>query len=381
MHATRQNIAIYLTMLLSLLLLSCRGTGDVTVFTRTTIPERNVPFEFQGADFYLDSDEGTLDEITGLYTPSYRLAFSFRNKTPFFSAGYTVTDNDGNILIEKENVKPVKAEKRDYTYTIEDTFTDIFTHNQLHYILTIKYGNETRDYQGLLENSTIPALDEITFGPFITRYRDNSVSTSLAVTCRITNSRDVEWIRLIPPSLDSFWNIPWKTEMNSILASGTVSDQETQNQLNNGDYVLQINLGPAGTIQREFAVHDFFNNTTGPNYGLPIANELDSGKDAITLDIDLLEKVERIEIWVYAVYGDREQKLGTAKFSTASEVISKKEIRDLLIDDFGNKIKVKNNKQYEYRIMLYSKEFNGLQYLSISDKYPITFQGFLFFPF
>ena len=88
------------------------------------------------------------------------------------------------------------------------------------------------------------------------------------------------------------------------------------------------------------------------------------------------EKIDRMEVMIYTDYEGTMQKLGTAKLLMVREELSKKDLMKAFSDDFGNKIKLKNNKTYYYQVYLYSKEFNELTYVSVSEMIPIVFQGF-----
>ena len=51
------------------------------------------------------------------------------------------------------------------------------------------------------------------------------------------------------------------------------------------------------------------------------------------------------------------------------------------MDDNGNSIKIEYNKDYKFKIYSFSKEINGIKYVSISDEYTLNIYRFKLFPF
>jgi len=94
----------------------------------------------------------------------------------------------------------------------------------------------------------------------------------------------------------------------------------------------------------------------------------------LKLEISFLDLVENMEIWFYAE--DNYQKIGSVKYLSGVENISKKELFTLVKDDFGNIVKLKFNKKYFYKVYLQSKDVEGIRYISISSFKEIKFQGF-----
>jgi hypothetical protein len=101
----------------------------------------------------------------------------------------------------------------------------------------------------------------------------------------------------------------------------------------------------------------------------------------ITLDMDFLDKVDYVELTLFSDKEKNAQKLGTVKFATPVTSILKKELFEMFFDDNDNRVKLKYNKKYYYKISVYSREYNLIRYISISDPIPVTFPGFKLFDF
>lgn len=375
-----KKILLY-TILTIIFIQACKTMPDNTSNSDLDPVEhiKDVQFEFNGFHYEIDREN---TEITdqGLHKLNYTLVFSFRNKNNKFTASYEIRDIDDNILVKKEGVSPLQKDGKLQEYVIEDNYTSVFSHSQLKYTLTIEKNDEQRDYEGNFINENFPTLTDFTIGPIISKHVDNKIHVSLSLELIILNCSDITWIRLIPPSYDSYWNIPWVIEDDIIKATGTIYDKN-KTSIRNGNYILQINYGEYGNIEKELMIIDFFNNKKGANYGLPVSNLEKEEKNQILLDINLIEKAHTMELWIYSKINDELQKIGTARYNTPVINISKKGLKDSIYDDFGNQVKIKNNKEYYFQVYLYSHEFNGIEYISISDIYPFKIKGFPFLSF
>lgn len=368
-----------------LLLITCKTTikkeesNKKSSDFKSNIFERDVNFEFIEFDFSIVEDKSVVSDEE-IYNVNYNISFRFRNRNNNFFVNYKLFDENNNVLLERKNVKPIKDKIKKNNFLITDNFLDTLYHSRIKYYLSVEIDNEKKEYEDEFLNKLFPLLDEFSFGPIITKYEDNKVNFSLLINLALKNCREVKWIHFIPPSLDSYWNIPWENNFFEIIASGVIYEKD-KNFIENGKYILQINLDKYGIIQKEIEIVDFFNNKTGPNYGLPIASEIEADKNHIRLDMNLLEKIDFMEIWLFSHIGANLQKIGVAKYLTPIEIVSKKELKNMVKDDFDNTVKLKYNKEYTYKVYLYSKEFNNIKYVSISDPFPIKFHGFSFFSF
>ena len=344
--------------------------------TTTTIEEESdiiIPFDFLSADVTFDEVE-SVRTAESMWTVKYNLSFEFINKNNSFTVDYVLYDADNNEILNQQGVKPNKTDE--HLFTISRRIESPFSISVFRYKMTAHCGGQDYEYVGETNVENSVSLETLNVGPIITRNEAESLVTYLSVNAVINGERGIQWVRLIPPSAEYFWDIPFEREGFITTASGTISDTRHKRYFDNGDYILQINAGRSGIIQRKIAITDYFNNTTGANYGFPIVSELESDKNKIVLDMNFHEKIDRMEVMIYTDYEGVMQKLGTAKLLLVREELSKKDLLKAFTDDFGNKVKLKNNKRYYYQVYLYSKEFNGLSYISVSEMIPIVFQGF-----
>ena len=344
--------------------------------TTTTVsdePEVIIPFDFLSADVTFDVSE-SVRTSESMYNVRYNLCFEFINKDNTFTIDYVIYDADNNELTRQNGVKPNQTDA--HLFNIVCHIESPFSIPLFRYSLTAHYNGQDSEYIGECPVENSMSLADLQVGPMITRYESDNLITYLSVHAEINGESGIQWVRLIPPSAEYFWDIPFERDGFVTTASGTVSDTRHKRYFDNGDYILQINAGRSGIIQREIPIVDFFNNTSGANYGFPIVSELEADKNKIVLDMNFREKADRMEVIIYTEYEGVIQKLGTAKLLMVREELSKKDLLKAFSDDFGNKVKLKNNKTYYYQVYLYSKEFNGLTYISVSEMIPIVFQGF-----
>lgn len=352
-------------------------SSEHTKVTSTTISDEQdviIPFDFLSAEVTYNESE-SIQTAESMYTVKYVLCFEFLNKNDKFTVDYTLFDAENNEIVRAAKVKPSQADA--HLYQITRQIDSPFSISVVRYTLTAHYDGQDYEYVGECPISSSLTLDMLNIGPVITRYEEaDNLVTYLSVNATISGDRGIQWVRLIPPSEDYFWDIPFTREGFVTTATGTISDTKHRRYLDNGDYIFQINAGRSGIIQKKIKISDYFNNTSGANYGFPVASELESDKNKIVLDMNFREKIDRMEVLIYTEYEGTMQKLGTAKLLMVREEISKKDLMKAFSDDFGNKVKLKNNKTYYYQVYLYSKEFNGLTYISVSELIPIAFQGF-----
>ena len=345
----------------------------VTNKTVSEEPEIIIPFDFLSAEVSFDEAE-SVSTSESMYTVKYGLCFEFINKDSSFTVDYVIYDADNNELIRQSGVRPEKTDA--HSFRVFRHIDSPFSISVFRYVLTAHYDGQDYEYIGECPVDNSMTIADLKVGPMITKYESDSLITYLSINATISGERGIQWVRLIPPSAEYFWDIPFEREGFVTSAMGTVSDTRHKRYFDNGDYILQINAGRSGIIQKKISITDYFNNTSGANYGFPVASELESDKNKIVLDMNFREKMDRMEVLIYTDYEGVMQKLGTAKLLMVREELAKKDLMKAFTDDFGNKVKLKNNKTYYYQVYLYSKEFNELTYISVSELIPIVFQGF-----
>jgi hypothetical protein len=359
-----------LFFLLFLTLFSCKSTNDINQTNQNEI----IKFSYT-----VNPDE-SIKNNNEFYKVTYHYNFEINNSESKFFIDYCLFDENENMILKKEGISPKKNNSKKNSYTVEDKFFDSLSYSKIKYLIKIKSSGNTnvKQYIGEYFNNKIPGIAACNIGPVISKYIEKKANVSLRINLQLTNISGLSWIHFIPPGHDSFWEIPWQVTSDGGSADGMIYEK-TNNFLHNGDYILQLNFDKFGIIQKEVKIIDIYNNQKGLNYGFPIANELDNDKKSIKLDVSMMEKIDFMELWIFEKINDNMQKIGIAKYLTPTNVISKNELSNLIKDDFNNKIKLKNNKEYFYQVYLYSKEFNSIKYIAISDIYSFKLYGFLFF--
>lgn len=358
-----------------------RNSEDKNETNTGTVEKDGV--EIVRSEFSFDPEKSGLSD-NALYQIEYDFALYCRNLDNQVKAGCTVFDDQDNVIYSAEDIKPVRESRG--VYKIAFTFQDIFLHNTLKYRLTLNDHGEEDIFEGDIRNFLIPYCDTIGFGPIVTEELSGAIRTSLFVDFDIiTPDHDffdkVVWIRLIPPSQDFFWDIPYETEDSRLACSGSVYDSGKGNYLENGLYILQINLGKTGVIQKELVLTDFFSNNQGPNYGLSVASPTGIDRNTIKLDINLKSKIEYIELEFYDKSGSEYKKAGRARVEKVTEAISKKEVFKAVVDEHNNPVELEKNREYYFKINLHSSLYHNVRYISISKFYKITFEQFGIFQF
>jgi hypothetical protein len=336
-------------------------------------------YKFSIFNFSVNQDESS-EKTGGIFNVTYNISFSFlTNKN--ITLNYKISDNDGNILLERSDVKTGGISIDLKNFIFKDKFTESFSYSTLKYDLEVNIGKQKFEYSGEYDNSDLPFIDNLKIGPVITKFDNRQLTSSLYVDITLKNTDKLSWIHLIPPSGQYYWDLQTKTDNDSVTSNSIINDSKHKNYIENGSYIIQVNLGKYGVIQKNIEVIDYLNNKTGPNYGLPAAKEISSDKNNINLEMDFADKIDYMELWIFNDAGKNSQKTGIVKFINPVRTILKKELYDMIYDDAGKQVKLSYNKQYYYRIYLYSKEFNSLKYISITDPIPLMFQGFKLFQF
>jgi len=315
-----------------------------------------------------------------IYKTCYEFYFRFIYKDNFM-VSYKIFDEDNNLLfyIDNDNAKLLDYENN--IYEIKNSFYDHTLHSFFRFKLDVK--NDDNDdnelnFVGDFNIKDIPLLKNINVGPFISKYDPKSNQSLLKINLTVTNSTLPVWARLIPPTSDFFWNLDMKQIYNNVFISGVIADNKHQNYLLNGEYILQLNFGKLGMIEKIINIVDVFNNKNGPNYGIPIAMEENNDKNFIKINITRMDLIDHLELIIYEKEDIDYKKLGTISIRDNFSKIEKKDIFNNFENDEGNKVVLKYNKKYYYQISLHSRPFD-IEYVSLSPYFPITFIGFGFF--
>lgn len=350
-----------------------RGTVNIKTDTKEIDRKEKEP-EFLDFAYFFNSEKTKLSD-NNLYNVNYELTFLFNHKNDNFSVSYDIFDEDNAKLLSKSDIKP-KFDHKANRYFVSDGFFDFFSYKELRYRLKIKTDGKEIEYVGDYKSDFGQSIEYFTIGPIITKYEDSEINSYLSVEIALAGVENPDNIKIIPPSEKYYWDIPYQIEEGKIVGKGLISDKYHKRYLDNGDYYIQAHFGKKGIIQKKFNITDFFNNTKGANYGLPVASEISSDKNKIVLDLSLVEKIDKMELKLFSKIEGSLQNVGKVEILNITGELIKKELINMFLDDFGNKIKIKYNEKYYYQIYLYSKVFNDISYISISDYSPLIFQGF-----
>ncbi len=373
---------IYL-LLLFIIIISCKSINNKIKETKKgnnkEVEDYKEKFTFQYLSFnYSINFEESKIKKNDIYELKYEIIFKFINNNSNFKVKYTLFDENNNKIIFKDNIKPIKDFNEDNIYIIKDYFNDIISYSKIKYSLIVEKDKGINEYNGDYQNLSIPSLSNFNIGPILSKYINNKLNVSLSVSLQIINCNYVKWIHLIPPSLTSYWNIPWNIKVNEIIANSVVYE-ENKNFIENGKYILQINLDKNGIIQKEIEIIDLAGNKIGENYGLTIINVEKIDKKMIKLESLLFNKLDYLEIWIFENNYERER-IGFVKINPVEEVYFEN-IMNKIKDNNGNSIKIEYNKDYKFKIYSFSKEINNIKYVSISDEYTFNIYKFKLFPF
>ncbi|HOV14378.1 MAG TPA: hypothetical protein PK771_08855, partial [Spirochaetota bacterium] len=292
-----------------------------------------------------------------------------------FKVKYTIFDEDNSILFSKEQDS---EEDSNNIFYIKNSFNDLLSHRIIRYNVISLVDNKEIEMGGEFINDKLPYIEKINFGPIISTYIENKLSISSSLELLLKNVNSIEWIRFIPPSEDFFWDAPYSFFENNVVSKTVIFDKRKPTYFDNGIYLIQINFGNYGLIQKELKLTDIFGNTSGRNYGFPVAEETLNDKTILKLSLPQIDKIERMELELFEEQNKKLNKIGIAKFISPIQEINKKELMNIFTDEYNEPIKLKFNKKYQYRIILYSKDFNGITYQSVSNTKTLLFPGFSF---
>jgi len=354
------------------LILNCISTNKKNDYDDYTY------FDFTGFEFYVTGNE--LSENNNPFCElTYDFIFKFTNKNDFFKVNYILYDSNDNILSSMDSLLPQSTSIEDQ-YIINGNFKSSLCFNKIKYYISIEINDKKYEFNGEYINEKLPYIDNVDIGPIISRKINNKNSVLLNLSIILKNIDNIKWIRVIPPSIDFYWELPWDVDDNNILAEGSIYDKN-KSFIQNGKYIIQINLGEYGVIQKEINIIDIFGNDTGANYGLPTALLLKENKNEIRLEINLKDKIDHMEIWLFKKTDIKSGRIGLVKYDKPVDFIIKKDFKNLIVDNEGKNIRLESNQDYYYKIYLYSNEYNNIKYISISDTYILKYKELKYFIF
>lgn len=336
---------------------------------KNIITEKDTELKFIDLTYFTEKAGNNNNDFNNI---NYNIEIKLKGNISLNQLDYSISDENDKILLNKKNIKP-KIENND-TFIINDTFISKLSYNKLKYIINTIIKNEKKEISGEVLNKDFPVIQDLTIGPIISQYIDNKLNVSLNINAVINNCNYLKWIRLIPPSQNYFWDIPWIKEELLIKANAVIYEKN-KNFLDNGNYILQINFDKYGVYQKNLEIIDYLNNSKGANYGIPIPYIISDEKEFLKLKIFDTNSIDFIEVWLYTKENEEYLKLGIAKINPEN-IINKKDLKESFFDDENKKIKIKNNYIYYAKIKLNSKNFNNFNYLSISDYFQLKFHGF-----
>lgn len=342
--------------------------------------QKKAKFKFLGFFYTINYKQNIKMQDNGIYEIPYKFLFEFENITPKtsnFILEYTIFDANREVLLSGKQSNLIKDKFNPNQYNIEIQYIDSFSYSKLFYEIKIIQSKTTKKYTGEYVNKHMPQLTSLSFGPIVSQIINEEFIVSLGLSLSLENVKEIVWIRLIPPTLNSYWNIQWKKDKNNIEAFASVTFPKHKNYIDNGIYILQINLGKYGVIQKNYDASDILGNKEGANYGLFIVDELDNDMNNIYLSIDELTKINFLELHFFK-YNDKNFEIGKIAINNPKKTISKQYLKNLIVDDKGKVVKFSPNTKYYYQIFTYSKEINNIKYISISKKYLFSISEFDF---
>ena len=283
--------------------------------------DTNISFGFVCCDISYDETESVLDK-NSLYSIKYSIDFSFINKNDKFTIDYQLYDKNNNELYSQSDLKPKKQDL--HSYIVHVDYFNLINIDFFRYHLFVHINDNVEEFVGDVSLENGIEIQSLNVGPIITKYENDTLVTYLTVGSVINTNAELQWIRLIPPSQEYFWEIPYTQEGYTVNASAVINDTKHKRYIDNGDYIFQINAGRHGIIQSKISIVDFYNNTTGANYGFPVISELENDKNKIVLDINASEKINNIEILLYSEIENTIQKIGVAKPLRVTSILQKK---------------------------------------------------------
>lgn len=370
-----------INLFLFVLLLSCVHRQDIVEkgdtpshsFNKPEFFEKTEDSELSSIDIGVDPGESVM-ESNGIFKIKYtvKMAVKYGNvvKCRFYNEyGDEIFVSDA-VLVDKNGTAIVY-------------FYDYFLYKEIKYKLEISStAKSVAVFEGTTVREDYPGIKSCLFGPVVSKMTDSGRETDLLVECICTSfNTKPEYVRVIPPTEDFFWDLP-VTDMSDdeYSFSGKINYSIHKDYIDNGNYILQVSFGKWGLVQRVINITDIYGNTKGPNYGFTIPKEKKTDKDTINFDIPELEDISSIDLVLYIKNGTGDYlNIGGVCLPFVADTIKKSDITKYARDIYGDSLKLKNNKEYYYQIVIKSKEKNTIRYLSSSEKYRIVFYGFSLF--
>lgn len=329
-----------------------------------TVTVQPTPPSLKSVVLTLDPSQSILKD-NGFYLVTYKVSVAVENVTASGDIEMVFYDKNENIIYKNS----IHADKNEMVLDL--SFSDYILYDTIKYRVKIPGMDELA---GEVLPLNEPAENSIKITSVYTEMKSNKLKTSLIIGGDLkVDGLKPEWIRFIPPNAEFYWRLPFTTpqEGNRLMIDATLGDSKHPNYIENGKYVLQINYGPYGLIQKEFDVVDLYGNKSGPNYGLFIPAEERADTEAIYMspgDRKIVNKIKIVILSGNEVVGERFYPGDTLK-------IDKKELFETLIDRNGGRAKLQFNKEYNYRIYIFANTADGLEYMSSSADKKIVFWG------
>ncbi len=373
----------YILIIVLALFLSCRTT-DHNTDDHITDLSTDISLIIQKPDEYFTPTVYLFrcqPEITGNRDPDgfglikYSFYIGFANYKPEYRFSFRILADDGTVLSQGTDLSLHSGNQGGYFYSV-DSITP-FVHTAFLLDISIKSGDNIVIEEKNARLSGMPGINSVFIGPIVNQFVRGRINTSLSLNIDLQSITTLDYIRLIPPDQSSYWDIPFAVGENGrVRGNGVVTANLDSNYINNGNYILQIKMGDQGLFQRNLIIADIFGNTTGKNYGFPVPVVKNITRDIIELELRYKDIIKTMEILIYDVNNNF---IAIYTPQNISDRINKREMRENLVDQNGQKYSVTLNQRYMARVVLKTEPYNNIGYISITDYFPLTFEGFRFF--
>ncbi len=378
------KLLYYISLSLLLIFTGCKSSS---AYTRVVNEQKEYTVQheddlsksiFEMEKIELDIDPSlSVKQNNGLYKVQYKI-----NIHTIGSGELTCSlfDENNFLLYTSDLIKVTKRSK-----PVTFTFDDFIFYNAIKYKILLKNKNNSIiEYEGILNKTDFPDYPHVQFGPVITESFNKERVTSLLINLEMnTKNNTVESLKIIPPSEDFFWELQYNvdTETSLLTSNGKINFSDHKHYIENGTYILQLSLGTLGIIQKTFEVIDIYSNEKGPNYGFMVPIEKNNSRDRIELILNDINHISDIELFLYTIENSETKPVGSLKTTIISDTLLKKDILSGIIDSDGEKVRLKYNEDYYYKVVLTTNEINSLKYVSTSEMNKIIFYGFNIFNF
>jgi len=173
--------------------------------------DKKIDLEFENFNCFVESQG---EDKNGFTILKYTIEINFSyNKN--FKVKYEIFDKDNNTIFVNE--KDVENSGKN-TFFIRDNFSDQLSHRVIRYKITSFLKDREIETGGEFINNSLPDIKSISFGPIVTSYLYGKFSVNSSIEILINNAISTKWIRLIPPSENYFWEIPFSINYNDVVS-------------------------------------------------------------------------------------------------------------------------------------------------------------------